>query len=707
MGTYPATTRVGGVMVYDRTVLEPNNQPLGDEPVTDRDASTIQVIGDVTVDWAILAPSASSTALDSSYRWEQPAAVHMSPLAGSAAFISDLLHAAVREHDARVQPRISGPSLPREAFSNPAEPSVARSFAIWEQYPQRLGKPQPVWRMRQFLGLQLASSAPIDQQAVEASADCLVIDDANLGFRDDPSRWDALNLVADRPQHVIVKLSTPLAVGPLWDHLIGGFADRLTVYCSVGDLRKEYAPIGQPLSWERTGSDVVDAIRRHSTLTRARLIVVSLGQCGAVMIEPGESNWLVFDPLHQEGDWEHVCPGSTPGLGTAITASLALAAARDPESPDWECAVAHGLAAGRQLHVRGFTPSPDRLLFPDDAVRMLSGDDQTGFQTCEIPTDPEWQIASAAFQGNERSAAERIVVEGDEVACPNLPVERMGVWSSIDRTEIESMRSVRHIMREYLQQERPHRPLSLAVFGPPGSGKSFAIKQMAREWIASGFPIDVLEFNLSQFATGELPRALQRVRDCAVERRLPLVFWDEFDTSVDGRELGWLAQFLAPMQDGMFLEEGIARPIGPAIFIFAGGTHAAMASFKDRSVDRPAAKATDFLSRLRGFVDILGPNPSGDQDRSFVLRRALLLRSFLKAKAPQLLAHNVLQIDPGVLRAFLDVTSYVHGARSMEAILDMSALSGKLRYERSALPPAHQLGLHVEPEEFLTLVHDE
>ncbi|MGA7672042.1 MAG: hypothetical protein WBW04_16555, partial [Nitrolancea sp.] len=86
---------------------------------------------------------------------------------------------------------------------------------------------------------------------------------------------------------------------------------------------------------------------------------------------------------------------------------------------------------------------------------------------------------------------------------------------------------------------------------------------------------------------------------------------------------------------------------------------------------------------------------------------ALLLRSFLKAKAPQLLAHNVLQIDPGVLRAFLDVTSYVHGARSMEAILDMSALSGKLRYERSALPPAHQLGLHVEPEEFLTLVHDE
>ena len=64
-----------------------------------------------------------------------------------------------------------------------------------------------------------------------------------------------------------------------------------------------------------------------------------------------------------------------------------------------------------------------------------------------------------------------------------------------------------------------------------------------------------------------------------------------------------------------------------------------------------------------------------------------------------------LDIDPGVLRAFLDVTNYVHGARSMESIVDMSALSGRLRYERSALPPRHQIGLHTDPDEFLALVH--
>lgn len=431
---------------------------------------------------------------------------------------------------------------------------------------------------------------------------------------------------------------------------------------------------------------------------------MSLGLGGAVIVEPGGIHSLIFDPLHQEGDWERAHPGSTPGLGTSVVSALALGAAIAPDRPDWCRAVRGGLFVGRLIHERGFSADSDGLSLPADAAEVLLNEDGP-FHVVEIPEDSSWQISAIAFQGDERNAAARIVLEGDEVARPNLPMERMGAWSSIDRTEVESMRSVRHIMREYLQRRRT-RPLSLAVFGPPGSGKSFAIKQMAREWIASGTPIEVLEFNLSQYFSDELPRALQRVRHCAVEQRLPLVFWNEFDTAVDGRELGWLAQFLAPMQDGLFVEEGISRPIGPAIFIFAGGTHATMASFKDRSVELPGAKATDFLSRLRGYVDILGPNPAHADDRSYVLRRALLLRALLTLKAPQLLSRGTLQIDPGVLRAFLNVNSYVHGARSMEATLDMSALSGKLRYERSALPPQHQMALHLDAGEFLALVRE-
>jgi hypothetical protein len=39
----------------------------------------------------------------------------------------------------------------------------------------------------------------------------------------------------------------------------------------------------------------------------------------------------------------------------------------------------------------------------------------------------------------------------------------------------------------------------------------------------------------------------------------------------------------------------------------------------------------------------------------------------------------------------------------MEAIVEMSALSGRARFTRSALPAAHQLNLHVDSTEFLAL----
>ena len=50
------------------------------------------------------------------------------------------------------------------------------------------------------------------------------------------------------------------------------------------------------------------------------------------------------------------------------------------------------------------------------------------------------------------------------------------------------------------------------------------------------------------------------------------------------------------------------------------------------------------------------------------------------------------------------VERFAHGARSMEAIIDMSSLSGKLCFERSSLPPRQQLALHVDADAFLALV---
>src|ERR1019366_2689400 len=154
------------------------------------------------------------------------------------------------------------------------------------------------------------------------------------------------------------------------------------------------------------------------------------------------------------------------------------------------------------------------------------------------------------------------------------------------------------------------------------------------------------------------------------------------------------------------------HPIGKAIFVFAGGTSSRLSDFaRNESTEFRLAKGPDFASRLKGHVDIVGPDPRGgdpEADPYYRIRRAILLRSMLwNARRGLFTARDKidrLTIDPGVLRAFLEVRSYRHGARSLETIVAMSTLHGASRYERSALPAADQLNAHVDAREFLALV---
>ena len=66
-----------------------------------------------------------------------------------------------------------------------------------------------------------------------------------------------------------------------------------------------------------------------------------------------------------------------------------------------------------------------------------------------------------------------------------VPSVRFGKLCTIDRTEVESFRSISNLMSEYLKSPNNSRPLSIAVFGSPGSGKSFVVTEIA-ESIAPG-----------------------------------------------------------------------------------------------------------------------------------------------------------------------------------------------------------------------------
>lgn len=677
-------------------------------------AGGILIVGDSTTDWFIAEPAGSRyDKFEARYLWAMSEGPGLSHISGGAALDREVLAAA-----AALQPSpmpVVGPIIPAEIGSNPSTSDITRSFSSWAPHPRKTGAKEVVWRMERFIGLHPANTFPpsLDVHAPEMQPGVILIEDGNLHFRRHPGLWP--EQIGDSDAQIIIRQTGALGGGELLAYLIEHAAERTTLFCTVGDLRKEGAPIGQPLSWERTAQDVVAAVRWRPDLLQVRRVVVGLFASGAVIVDRDGPDLLIYDPQSQEGDWERSRPGQQFGTGTMVVDALAWELARNGAETDIRGAVCSGIETGRILHDYGFdataSPAGTQISFPVQRIAesIVGGEDvDSEIQCVPISLDSTWRIFDATSTGSFRESAEQIARFGVSRVANEIPLESMGHWSSVDRIEIESMRSLRNIISEYLASPGRGRPLNLAVFGPPGSGKSFAIKQMASVIAPDHNRLGSLEFNLSQFQSiADLPGAFQQVRDLRLREYLPLVFWDEFDSALDGQELGWLVSFLAPMQDGAFTQEGIVRPIGPAIFIFAGGTHATMESFKDRALELPGAKATDFLSRLRGFVNVLGPNPDSPDDRTYSLRRAILLRAVLQRNAPQIFTGDEMRIDDSLLAAFLDVPKYLHGSRSMEAIVEMSALSRKLTYERSTLPAVHQLALHVDAAAFMSIVEQD
>jgi hypothetical protein len=589
-----------------------------------------------------------------------------------------------------------------------------------------------VYRVIRFAGFAGPPTGPPPLRPVfedDADAEMVILDDVGNGFRNVPEAWPAAIRSKSKHPIVILKMSRPLSQGKLWEKVRKARADRLVVVVSANDLRAEGLKISRRLSWERTAMDFVWQIAsnpRHVALANSANLVVRFGIDGAVHYTRSEGrveSRLYYDPAVAEDGFADDCPGEMAGFTSAFVASLAARVAKEGLSGVGE-GIRDGLRSSRALFRRGFGRRAPSLDYPGAAIFRPPGDGDPPIADVVVPKpraaegpDPEfWSILKDLREAGLEEVAYEIVRNGESAALQGVPVARFGALRTADRAEIESLRSIRNLMVEYLATTNPGRPLSIAVFGPPGSGKSFAVTEVAKS--IAGEEVDRLEFNVAQFTSPtDLARAFHQVRDKSLAGKVPLVFFDEFDCAFDGK-LGWLKYFLTSMQDGNFREGDVVHPIGKAIFVFAGGTSPTFAHFS-READTDAlseeqkaakqefvdAKGPDFTSRLRGYVNILGPNPTSKDDRFTLIRRAMLLRSLFERKAKPLLdSKKRAQIDDGVLRAFLKVPKFKHGARSMEAIIDMSMLAGRRSFEQASLPPAEQLELHVEAELFSQLV---
>ena len=571
---------------------------------------------------------------------------------------------------------------------------------------------QPVGKVKQ---LKVENDDP--------NAEIVVIDDGGNGFRDEEPAWPAALRDKRKESLLVLKTYHPLARGRLWELLQRAHAKRLVVVVSADDLRTEGVQISRQLSWERTAADFIWQItnnRSLDSLAACHNLVVFFGLDGAIHYMKGKDSFkahLYYDPLQIEGGFHQTHRGGMIGLTSAFMAAVVAEIANGGLDRVGE-GIRRGIVSSRRLLQKGFGNDSAKIDYPTTKLFLPLEKDEPQIMDISVPRqnalDSEeirfWTILEDLTHQRLEDVAYNTLTTGKDPVLDKVPVGQFGKLKTLDRTEIESFRSIKNLMVEYLSKGFQNRPLSIAIFGPPGSGKSFGATEVAKS--IGEESITSLEFNISQWESpDDLIKALHQVRDTVLRGSVPLVFFDEFDSNFQGLPLGWLKYFLDPMQSGVFKHGDITHPIGKSIFIFAGGTSETLKNFSREGCDEKEiklfkeAKGPDFLSRLRGYVNILGVNKISENDRLYMIRRAILLRSLLERKARHLFnSTGILQIDPGVRRAMIKVPEYRHGVRSMEAILDMSMLTGKRVFEQSALPPPQQLKLHVDAELFSKLV---
>jgi len=732
------------------------------------DKKVIAVAGDVCIDW-LAVPIEPEVETENEPNWRLRGGVHMFAERGGAWLTTDALKAALG-----ARARVIGPKRRDHLESVPPD-EIVHSILVLERCDASggPGDKKKIWRVARSEGF----AGPLDDKSDTGAqmevrverADAILLDDAGNGCRANDTTWpEALRTraaaAAGEPV-IIYKGRRPLMSGSLWKEVHAHHAARTVVVLSADDLRATGALISRSLSWERTAFETWLALAhgmRFQQLRNCAWIVVTFGLEGALVAGTSggslDAATLWFVPLLAEGDVLRSSQGAMAGFGSVFAAGLTASLVTAKNFPKLGTvplveAVKQGMLAARRLLDLGYGPvesaAPDnahRLSAPaypfdqESAARLFSTGEIAGFDLvkvklpvlkaglphAEIEKQRHWRILDQLREEPMLKLAQDVLDQGLEKTFKTMPRGVFEKLSTLDRVEIESFRSVRNLMLEYAQMPKPERPLCLAVFGPPGAGKSYGVTEVAASVAKAVREVEIekIEFNLSQWdSPAQLVQAFHRVRDFAVRGKVPLVFFDEFDAKLGDAPCGWLKNFLAPMQDGKFSDGQFEYKIGKAIFVFAGGTADTFEEFSERlhpSGARPAkpspegktgrpvevnlrdAKGRDFLSRLRGHINVFGPGaPAGTN----LIRRALVLRFNLKKRFPTLFdARDHLRIDPAVARAFLTVADYHHGVRSIEALIEMSRLVGQTRFEAACLPPESQLGHHVDAGAFLSIV---
>lgn len=360
------------------------------------------------------------------------------------------------------------------------------SYATWKPIlinNDKANKDEYVWRIDKEMGYgEQSATQEIGKLLKKAnnpvkdttSPKILVVDSAGHQFNNEKDT--ELAFIAQRYDWIIIKLSSPIAKGEIWQELITRNADKLITILSADELRKEDYKIAKGLTWEQTIEDTRDVLSSSfSVLQKSRHLIICYSNDGALWIDNTERNnpvaTFLCDTARAEGEFSKAITGKVFGYMSCFTAGIVyslISKSRDVAVSEIATGIERGLSAMRHLLESGhgtFKGEETEQSCPRGFQAELIADDirnpkykmaNIKIQWPQLDSNSEagkWMIAemlqrspSAGQQISLSGLAMQVVYYGKKILS-DIPHAVFGKLTTTDRGEIETLRQIQNLWR--------------------------------------------------------------------------------------------------------------------------------------------------------------------------------------------------------------------------------------------------------------------
>lgn len=343
---------------------------------------------------------------------------------------------------------------------------------------------------------------------------------------------------------VIMKMHLPFREKLAWQKFSAATkAKSRHLVIHAEDLRADRIYLSRCPSWDRCVEDILAALQRGERkiwdlVEATDTLIILFDVEGALVMRRTKARNevdlnLIYDPESSEGETAKTLPGDIVGKMNAFIVTYTHSLLCDTDADR----VVRGLEASRRFGEGTYSACIDELEYPnvpadlkaDPPKRKSPNYQSTSISYAPAPDHKTVSLLSAKIAElagkTETDLAHDIVLNGVETTLRSLPHGQFGKLWTVDREEIEAMRDIDQLVRAYIGDLGRSKPMSLAVFGPPGAGKSFGVKQLIDK-----DKTPICEFNLSQADARQLPAFFHEIRDLNLQGKTPLCFFDEFDS---------------------------------------------------------------------------------------------------------------------------------------------------------------------------------